>query len=127
MNTPHTLADALIVIALAALFGLFLYFRHKERQRRLEIVHQERMTAMDKGIPLPELPSVPAETSKPTDPREMLVHGIAWTAMGVGGILALRLTAMQVNGTMIWPLPLPLALLGVGLILFYVLASTRTR
>jgi len=66
MNTPHTLADALIVFALAGAFVAWLYFRHKERQRRIDIVHQERLIAMDKGIPLPELPSEPVKP--PADP-----------------------------------------------------------
>jgi hypothetical protein len=55
----HSIGDALIVAALAAAFIGFYYFRHRERQRRLETVHQERMAAMDKGIPLPELPIDP--------------------------------------------------------------------
>lgn len=125
MNTPHTLADALIVIALTGALVAWLYLRHKERQRRMEIVHQERLVAMDKGMPLPELPGEPVKP--PADPRNMLVHGIAWVSMGLGGILALRLTAMQVNGTALWPLPLPLLFLGVGLVLFYVLGSQRSR
>ncbi len=125
MNTPNSFAEALIVIALAGAFVGWLYLRHKERQRRMDIVHQERLVAMDKGIPLPELPAEPARP--PSDPREMLVHGIAWVAMGLGGILALRLTAMEMDGMPLWPLPLPLFLLGVGLILFYVLVTHRSR
>lgn len=125
MNTPNSIADALIVIALAALFGLYLHLRHKERSRRLEIVHQERLVAMDKGIPLPELPVEPAK--QPRDPRDIVIHGVAWLAMGLGGSLALGLTGMNFNGTPLWPLPLPLLLLGVGLILFYVLVTRPTR
>lgn len=125
MNTPNSIADALIVIALAALFGLYLHLRHKERSRRLEIVHQERLAAMDKGIPLPELPVEPAK--QPPDPRDIVIHGVAWLAMGLGGSLALGLTGMNFNGTPLWPLPLPLLLLGVGLILFYVLVTRPTR
>jgi len=125
MNTPNTFPDALIVIALVGAFVAWLYLRHKERQRRMDIVHQERLIAMDKGIPLPELPG--ELVKPPADPKEMLMHGIAWVVMGLGGILALRLTAMQVNGMALWPLPLPLFLLGVGLILFYVLANHRSR
>ena len=43
------------VVALAAIAIAYLYFKHRERQRRLEVIHQERVAAMDKGIPLPEL------------------------------------------------------------------------
>jgi hypothetical protein len=34
----HSLGDGLIVAALAAAFVAWLYFRHVERRRRLEIV-----------------------------------------------------------------------------------------
>ena len=55
----HTIGDGIIVTALAAAFVAYLYFKHIERQRRLEIVHQERLAAMEKGIPLPEFPLDP--------------------------------------------------------------------
>lgn len=123
MNTPNTFPDALIVIALAALFGFFLWMRHKERQRRLEIVHQERLAAMDKGVPLPELPAEP--TQAPPDHRELLIHGVVWAALAGGGAIALRVTRLNANGVDLWPLTIPLLLLGVGLILTYVLAYRK--
>jgi hypothetical protein len=123
----HTFGDGIIVAALAAAFVAYLYFRHIERQRRLEIVHQERMAAMDKGIPLPELPLDPPKVPKPPDPRAPLIHGLVWSALGGGAMLALRLIGPQPNGPVLWPLPLPLVLLGIGLMLYYALASERAR
>jgi Domain of unknown function (DUF6249) len=122
----HSLGDALIVAALAAAVVAYLYFKHVERRRRLEIVHQERLAAMEKGIPLPELPLDPPRVPKPPDPRETLLHGIVWTALGGGALLALQLIVPQAN-TALWPLALPLLFLGVGLILYYALASDRAR
>jgi hypothetical protein len=57
----------------------YLYFKHVERRRRLEIVHQERLAAMEKGIPLPELPLDPPRVPKPPDPGAPLIHGMVWT------------------------------------------------
>lgn len=124
MEHVNTLPDALIVTALAALWGAYLFFRHRERQRRLELIHQERLVAIDKGIPLPELPLDPAKTPRPPDPLAPLLHGIVWTALGFGGVVALYLVP---NGFAGWPLALPLVFLGVGLILYYVVGSRRTR
>ena len=90
-------------------------------------VHQERLAAMDKGIPLPELPLDPVQLPRQPDPKATLVHGIVWTAMGVGAMAALWLVGPVQNQAVIWPLPLPLALLGFGLILYYALASERAR
>ena len=121
----HTVGDAIIVAALAAAFVAYLYFRHIERQRRLEIVHQERLAAMEKGIPLPELPLDPPKVPKPPDPRSSLIHGIVWSALGGGAMLALRLIGR--DAPVLWPLPLPIAFLGIGLMLYYALASERAR
>jgi hypothetical protein len=40
-------------------------------------------------------------------------------------MLALRLIVLWPDGPALWPLPLPLVLLGVGLILYYALTSDR--
>jgi Domain of unknown function (DUF6249) len=128
IDMGHSLGDALIVVAVAGVFVAYLYFRHVERRRRLEIVHQERLAAMEKGIPLPELPLEPAGMRKPPDPRAPLLHGIVWAALGFGAMAALVMMRAVPNGLApFWPLPLPLLFLGVGLMLYYALASNRTR
>lgn len=116
----HSLGDALIVAAIAAAVVAYLYFKHLERRRRLEIVHQERLAAMEKAIPLPELPIEPARVP---DPREPLLHGLVWTALGGGAMLGMGLAGWRVGDSAIWPLPLPLLLLGLGLVLYYALGS----
>jgi hypothetical protein len=121
----HTFGDGIIVVALAGAFVAYLYFKHVERQRRLEVIHQERLVAMEKGIPLPELPLDPPKVPKAPDPQATLIHGIVWTALGGGGMLALRWIGP--NGPVFWPLPLPLAFLGIGLMLYYALTSGRAR
>ena len=122
-----SLGDGIIVASLAAIAVAYLYFKHAGRLRRLELVHQERQAAMEKGIPLPELPIDPPAVPKPSDPRAPLLHGIVWTALGAGAMLALLVNGSKLNGLSLWPLPLPLALLGVGLILYYALANDRPR
>ncbi len=125
----HSLGDGIIVASLALAVVAYLYFRHVERQRRLEVVHQERLAAMDKGIPLPELPLDPPRVPKPADPRAPLLHGLVWLALGGGALLALMLSGLSLGagGAALWPLTLPLVALGLGLILYYALASDRAR
>ena len=120
----HSLGDGIIVAALAGALVAYLYFKHVERQRRLDILHMERVAAMEKGIPLPELP-LDAPKRLP-DPKAPLLHGIVWSALGVGGMLVLRWGPWP-NGSQLWPLSLPLTLLGIGLMLYYALASDRAR
>ena len=69
MIEGHSIGDGIIVAALAGAFIAYLYFKHLDRQRRLEIIHAERLAAMDKGIPLPELPLDPVKLPRPPDPR----------------------------------------------------------
>ena len=121
----HSLGDGLIIAAIAAGIVAYLYFKHLARRQRLEVIHKERLVAMEKGIPLPELPLDPISVPTPRDPREPLMHGIVWTALGGGAMVALLLAWPEVNN--LWPLPLPLLFLGVGLILDYALASNRAR
>jgi len=123
----HSVGDGIIVAAIAAAVVAYLYFKHVQRVRRLDIVHQERLAAMEKGIPLPELPLDPPKVPKPPDPRAPLLHGIVWLALGGGAMLALQWIGPWRNAPELWPLPLPLALLGIGLILYYALASDRAR
>ena len=123
----HSLGDGIIVAAIAAGIVAYLYFKHLARQQRLEVVHKERLAAMEKGIPLPELPLDPTVVARPPDPREPLMHGIVWTALASGAVVTLLLLWPEANNIMLWPLPLPLLFLGVGLILYYALASKRAR
>ncbi len=123
----HSVGDGIIVVALAGACVAYFYFKHLERQRRLEIVHQERLVAMEKGIPLPEFPLDPPRVPQPPNPGIPLMHGIVWTALGGGAMLALHLIGPQPGGQVLWPLPLPLVFLGAGLILYFVLASERER
>lgn len=122
----HSLGDGIIVLALAAIAVAYMFFKHVERRRRLEIIHQERLVAMDKGIPLPELPLDVATVPAGPNPKAVLIHGIAWTALSAGAVVALWLIPNW-PGSAIWPVALPLLFLGLGLILFYVLAADRRR
>jgi len=120
----HSIGDGIIVMALAAGFLGYIYLKFLERQRRLEILHKERLAAMDKGIPLPELPIDSPSVQAPADPRVILMLGIILGGFGAGSMIALSF----VHGTRTyWPLPLPMVFMGVGLMLFYFLASDRAR
>ncbi len=126
MIEGHSIGDGIIVAALAGAFIAYLYFKHADRQRRLEIIHAERLAAMDKGIPLPELPLDPVKLPRPPDPRAPLVHGVVWTSLGIGAMIASWLFPRGTeSAARWWPLPLPLVLLGIGLTLYYYFISRR--
>lgn len=54
-----TIGDGISLLAVAGGIVGYLYVKSRARLRTLEIIHQERMAAMDKRIPLPEFPPDP--------------------------------------------------------------------
>jgi hypothetical protein len=114
----HSYPEALIVLALTLGFLGYQYLKRRERQHRMEILHAERLAAMDKGIPLPELPFDPPPEAwkRPPDRTVPLVMGIVFAALGFGSMLMLAFVAPDKP---YWAVPLPIALMGLGLVLYY--------
>ena len=46
----YSIGDGLVSLALAAGIVGYLQVTHRSRQKRIEIIHQERMAAMEKGL-----------------------------------------------------------------------------
>ena len=115
--TP-TYPEAIIVVALIAGFLGYQILRRRDSRHRLDLLHAERLAAMDKGIPLPEVPLDPPASAwkRPPDPRTPLAIGMVLVAFGLGTAITLALVA---EGRAYWSLPLPIVFMGVGLILFY--------
>src|ERR1700680_3415132 len=109
---PYTIADAIVVLALTAGFLGYQYMKRLEKRRRLDLIHAERLAAMDKGIPLPELPidAPPGAWRRPPDPKVPLAIGIVLTAFAAGAMLMLAIVA---QGQRFWALPLPIAMMGL--------------
>src|ERR1035438_10823305 len=59
----YTIGDGIVTLALAAGIVGYLQVIHRSRQKRIEIIHQERMAAMEKGIPLPDRKSTRLNSS----------------------------------------------------------------
>jgi hypothetical protein len=108
----------------AFVFGLSLQ-RQKSRNRRFEMLHQERMAAIEKGIPVPELPDFEAmeeQTRLRRRSGSMLLPGILMLALGTGTMTALKLSP-DPDLQQVWILPLPLVFLGAGFLLYYALTK----
>ncbi|MFZ0908502.1 MAG: hypothetical protein WA766_05290 [Candidatus Acidiferrales bacterium] len=122
----YTIGDGMVTLALALGIVGYLYIRHQSRQKRLEIIHQERMAAMEKGIPLPEFPLEPARESRPPDPTVLPILGIVLSTLSVGTMIVLYQSA-PASSNRFWVSPLPFAFLGVGLIAFHFLKGKPGR
>lgn len=113
-----------------AFFLVLGYLNWRQHQRRLEMLHQERMAAIEKGLPLPEMPDLdgikPWTRSTKHYPNAVLVLGIILVAVGAGGMGAMALSPIsQLHD--FWSTPLPLALVGIGLLLYHFLIRRSTQ
>jgi hypothetical protein len=115
---------------------LIWHLKGQRRQKRIEMIHKERMMAMEKGIPLPELPEVGDDSARSTlaeavggiriNPRWPLGLGALSVMVGAGTSLALWLMT-DPDPHNAWPLGLIGVFLGVGLFFHYALTRPASR
>jgi uncharacterized membrane protein YczE len=122
----YTVGDGTVVLALAAGFVGYVHVKHQSRRKRLEIIHQERLVAMEKGIPLPEFPLEPARDPRPDPNNVMPILGTVLFSLSVGTMIVFYLTLKAAEHGF-WVLPLPFAFLGVGLLTFHFLKRDAGR
>ncbi len=118
----YSLGDGLVALALAGGIVGCLQVIHQSRRKRLEIIHQERLVAMDKGIPLPELPLDPAQRTDPDPGHVIPILGTVLLSLSLGTMLVLFLL-----GRNVWVAPLPFVFLGVGLLAIHFLRGANGR
>jgi hypothetical protein len=115
---------------------LIWHLRGRRRERRMEMIHKERMMAMEKGIPLPELPDFADPAGRSTlgeaiagvriNPRWPLGLGAVFVMLGTGISLALWLSPEH-DPHNAWPVGLVGVFFGIGLFLHYVLTRPAAR
>jgi len=121
-----TVGDGIAALALAGGIVGYVYVKHQSSRKRLEIIHQERMAAMEKGIPLPELPLDPAQAPRRPDPTVLPILGIIFFSVSVGTMIVLYRT-LAADERSFWIAPLPVAFMGLGLFFFHYLTRDAGR
>jgi len=117
------------------IFGWLIFFlalkamTDRNRRHKLDLIHKERLAAMEKGVPLPELPDYDDPRRGLADgdfrdinPRWPLGAGAVSILLGAGISVALNLSGDTYHNA-VWPFGLIGIFLGVGLFLHY--AVTR--
>ena len=120
------------VFGWAAFFLVLRRLNDAKRQRRLDLIHKERMAAMEKGIPVPELPEYD-EAPRPglfarmrLNPRWPLGLGAFTIVMGAGTCVVLRMSGDPYHNQ-VWPFGLLGVFFGFGLFLYYGLTRRDGR
>jgi hypothetical protein len=119
----YTVGDGMVVLALAAGIVGYVYVNRHSQQ---ELIHQERLVAMEKGIPLPEFPLEPAKGPREADANVIPILGIVLLSLSVGAMIMLSLVLPAASHGL-WVAPLPFAFLGVGLLTFHFLKRESGR
>ena len=121
----YSIGDGMVTLGVAAAVVTYLYVTHQSRQKRLEIIHQERLVAMEKGIPLPEFP-LEVDRRREADPTVIPILGMVLSTLSLGTMVVLYLN-LPAREHSFWVAPLPLAFLGVGFATYHFLNGGRGR
>jgi len=124
------------VFACAAVLIIIWYLRSKRRLEKLSLIHEERMKAIEKGVPLPEFPELNEEakmqqfdqifTPPKLNPRWPIGVG-ALVAMGGLGYLVAALLSNDSDMASTWSVGLIPIFVGFGLVLYYYLTRQPER
>ena len=128
--------DALVILTWvfgwAVIILVFIYMRNRRRQKTLELIHKERLVAMEKGIPMPEWPDydingkgILAESlrsGRSQNPKVSLGAGAILVMIGAGICLAFYLAGVP-DLRSLWPLGLIVVFSGIGLFVHYFLTK----
>lgn len=93
---PEILALFVPIVAIVMGIGLAmlsLYFDHRKKQALYELLHKERMAAIDKGIDLPPLPPglLQGQQRRAPTAGDYLGRGVVWLLVGLAIIAAMLL------------------------------------
>lgn len=118
------------VIACAIVLILIWNLRSKRRMEKMALIHQERMKAIEKGIPLPEFPELSEEakmqhfdrvfTPPKLNPRWPIGVGALIVMSGLGFLVAMMLSNDS-ELAKLWSIGLIPIFSGFGLVLYYFL------
>ena len=118
------------VFGCAVVLIVIWHLRSKRRLEKLSLVHEERMKAIDKGVPLPEFPELTEEakmkqfdrifTPPKLNPRWPIGVG-AVVSTGGFGYLAAMLLSGDSEMAKLWSMGLIPISVGIGLVFYYFL------
>ena len=121
----YTIGDGMVALALAGTIVGCFYVSRQSRLKRLEIIHRERLAAMEKGIPLVEFP-LDTPQRRPHDTPVLPILGTVLATLSLGAMVVLHLNLDGASHAM-WISPLPFTFLGVGLMALHFLPNVPRR
>lgn len=134
----HEFVTAQQTLAMFWVFGWLFFFlalkflNDRRKRHRLELIAKERLAALEKGVPMPELPDYD-DARRPSlaarmrwNPRWPLGAGAMSILLGIGSSIAMWLSGDPYHNQ-VWPFGLLGVFFGVGLFLHYALTRDRSQ
>jgi uncharacterized membrane protein HdeD (DUF308 family) len=123
MDTPTFITFMVMwMLLFFGIVGIVLHYRHS--RHLIDLVHQERMSALERGLEAPPLPTRDGGSSRGPPSATYLHRGLIFALLGLSLMAAFGVNAGARSA--LWGLPV--AALGVSyLILYVVTASTENR
>lgn len=103
MNDVGDLVPLLIpIVSIVCVVGLPLsmpivsmVLNYRKRRRLMELHHQERMAAIERGMDLPPLPIELIDGRAPRRRRTSLLPGLVWLFIGIAALIGVRTFAEE--------------------------------
>ncbi len=104
------------IVGIILMVILLVWFRERSKRLRDKMIHEERLAAIEKGVPVPALPA------EPPRPRNYVMRGMVWMAIGLG-LLALAWSEAD------FPLGVGLifVLIGLAILIAHLLTKRRRK
>ena len=93
--------DFVPIVAIVMVFGMIIVSIVAKVMRKIRVsqmIHQERMAAIEKGLPLPSVQDYAITSGKPVTPKNDLRRGLLWAFVGLGLMLASGVAAFEHHG-----------------------------
>jgi len=123
MDTPTFITFMVMwMLLFFGVLGIILHYRHS--RHLIDLVHQERMSALERGLEAPPLPTRDSGSSPGPSASSYLQRGLIFALLGLSLMAAFGVNAGARSA--LWGLPV--AALGVSyLILYFVSKPTENR
>ncbi len=123
MDTPTFITFMVMwMLLFFGVLGIILHYRHS--RHLIDLVHQERMSALERGLEAPPLPTRDSGSSRGPSASSYLQRGLIFALLGLSLMAAFGVNAGARSA--LWGLPV--AALGVSyLILYFVSKPTENR
>ncbi|MDI6697483.1 MAG: DUF6249 domain-containing protein [Candidatus Saccharicenans sp.] len=126
LSWSNPLIVILWVFGWAAFVLIIIWINQRKRQKVLDLIHKERLAAIEKGLPYPEWPDyhINGEGKNQENPKGTLGAGIILAMIGIGMTLMFYLWPSL---RILWPVGLVIVFTGLGVMISFFVTRGKEK